>query len=264
MPEDDSDPAGYRFLAAVGRGATTVGKGIATAFHAIDPDLRRHAYLLPIAGMSYLVPRPKPIARLDDDGYRPVVLVHGLGGHPGNFIGLKTSLARNGRTRSYVIDFGSAASFDAMELHLRAAIDDIYAANELPEHAQVDIVAHSMGGLITRLAAEDPRTRERIANIVTLGTPHAGSHLARLAATELTLGLRPGSEIMQRLDAQDFWGTPEAPLITALWSLADTVVIPAQAAQFTPGRNIELPHATHYSYLIRPSAWRLIWDLLLS
>lgn len=259
---DDDAPAS-RFLTAVIGSAKTVGSTVAEAYRAIDPDLRRHFAQLPVAGLSMLTPRPGPIEPLAADGYRPLLLVHGLGGHPGNFVGLKTSFARRGRTRSYVVDFGSAASFDALASHLGLVIQDVIDANELAEHDTIDIVAHSMGGLVSRLAVDDPELRSRIANIVTLGTPHGGSHLARLASTELTMGLRPGSDVMKRLDAQDFWGTLDAPLITALWSMADTIVIPAEAAQFEGGRNIELAEATHYSYLIRPSAWDLIWQLLL-
>lgn len=260
---DDEESGVQRVLRVVGKGAASAGRGISAAFGAIDPDLRRHAYQAPLAGLSLLVPRPKPVEALPDDGYRPLVLVHGLGGHPGNFFGLKTSFARRGRKRAYVVDFGTARSFDLMAQHLRSEIADIVEVNGLGPDAKVDVIGHSMGGLIARLAAEDEATRARIAQIVTLGTPHQGSHLARLASTELVLGLRPGSEIMQRLDAQDFWGTADAPLVTAIWSPNDTVVIPAEHAQFEHGRNVELAEATHYSYLLRPTAWKLVWDVLL-
>jgi triacylglycerol lipase len=264
MSDSDDNPTLVAAWSVIKRGATSVGRSIADAYHAVDPDVRRHAFQLPLAGLSLLVPRPRPVDALPPDGYRPVIFVHGLGGHPGNFFALKTYFAGRGRTRTYVVDFGNASSFDVMVSHLRNVIDEVVERNALGDDEKVDVVAHSMGGLITRLVVEDPEQRERIANLVTLGTPHVGSHLARLAATRLTIELRPGSETMRRLKAQDFWGHEESPLLTAFWSPSDTVVLPAESAKFPAGRTIEVAGVTHYGYLIDPSVWRQAWAVLLS
>lgn len=261
--EDEEPSTAAAIWSAVRRGASSIGRSFAGAYRAVDPDVRRHAYQLPLAGLSLLVPRPRVIEALPDDGYRPVVFVHGLGGHPGNFVGLKTYFAGRGRTRTYVVDFGNASSFEAMEVHLRDKIDDVVEANDLADDETIDVVAHSMGGLVTRLVLDDPAYRSRVANLVTLGTPHDGSHLARLAATRVTTELRPGSETLTRLHAQDFWGREDAPLLTALWSRSDTVVLPAESARFERGRTIEAQQTTHYGYLIRPSNWRIVWGALL-
>ena len=249
---------------AVRRGAVSVGRSVAGAYRSVDPDVRRHAFQLPLVGLSLLVPRPRHIEPLPADGFRPLVFVHGLGGHPGNFFALKTYFAARGRTRGYVVDFGNASSFEVMAGHLRDVLDEVVARNALDPGATVDIVAHSMGGLIARFVLEDPEYRVRIANLVTLGTPHVGSHLARLASTELTLALRPGSEILRMLERQEFWGTADAPLLTAFWSRADTVVLPAESAQFERGRTVEVAGVTHYGYLIQPSVWREVFAALLT
>lgn len=248
----------------VRRGAVSVGRSVAGAYRSIDPDLRRHAFQLPVLGLTLLVPRPRVIEALPDDGYRPLVFVHGLGGHPGNFFAMKTYFASRGRTRSYAVDFGNASSFEVMAAHLRDVLDEVVAVNELSDDARIDVVAHSMGGLLTRWVLEDETYRNRIANVVTLGTPHIGSHLARLAATALTLELRPGSETLKRLEAQTFWGREESPLLTAFWSPSDTVVLPAESAQFPSGRSIEVQGITHYGYLITPAVWREVWSALLA
>lgn len=258
--EDESESNAVVALKVVGRGLAAAGRTVVNAYQAIDPDFRRQAYQLPLLGLMLLAPQRRVIEPLPDDGSRPLVFVHGLGGQPGNFTGLKIYFGRRGRTRAYTADFGNAASMEIMRQLLTEVIEQIIAVNELGDDDQIDIVAHSMGGLITRLALEEPDVRRRIANIVTLATPHSGSHLARLAATAKILALRPNSPTMQLLDAQDFWDDDHAPNVTALWSRADTVVLPGEHGQFEHGLNIEVEGSTHYSYLITPSVWRLIWN----
>lgn len=46
---------------------------------------------------------------------------------------------------------------------------------KFPEGTKFDIVAHSMGGLIARIAIQTLGQRARVANLITLGTPHLGS-----------------------------------------------------------------------------------------
>lgn len=262
--QEQIEGAAARAWGVVRRSAVSLGRSVAGAYRSVDPDVRRHAYQLPLAGLSLLVPRPRTIEALPPDGFRPVVFVHGLGGHPGNFLGLKTYFAGRGRTRSYVVDFGNASSLSVMADHLDNVLDDIYARNQLEEDQQVDLVAHSMGGLVARLMLDDEVNRLRVANLVTLGTPHLGSHLARLAATELTVELRPGSETLNLLESQDFWGLKESPLLTAFWSRADTIVLPAESARFPDGRTVEVEGVTHYSYLMYPSVFSEVWRALLA
>lgn len=64
-----------------------------------------------------------------------------------------------------------------------AAIDCLADAYERP----IGIVAHSMGGLAVRQVAADDDRANRIAAVVTLGTPHTGSAVARAVAWVLGL-----------------------------------------------------------------------------
>lgn len=72
------------------------------------------------------------------------------------------------------------------------------------ETAPIDIVAHSMGGLVARAGATgalDGMPRLNIARLFTLGTPHRGAKLARLLAPDLAShSMRPGSAFLKWLD----------------------------------------------------------------
>lgn len=249
-----------RALATAGR---WVGRKAADGWQAIDPDLRAHLAQLPVVGLTQLSARGTAITPVPDDGHRPVVFVHGFGGAPGNFLPLRAWLWTKGLKRTYAFEQPGEGSLEDAAGVLSAYIQAVLEVNALPPEAQVDLVAHSMGGVVARLALDDRATRARVATLVTLGSPHAGSHLARYANTTRALALRPGSTAMVRLDAQLPWaGSPGWPRLVAFWSPADVIVIPAESARVEGATNLELPGFTHYSYLVRPECWRRVKDAL--
>ncbi len=201
---------------------------------------------------------------LPDDGHHPIVLVHGLAGHPGNFMALRQYLAVKGRKRVYAIDFGSAENLDLMANLLRDFLAAVVERNELDDDARIDVIAHSMGGLVTRLAVEEPATASRVGTVITMASPHSGTYTARLGATTPTTELRPESPVVKRLARQLPWDEhPELPRLVALWSASDLIVLPGEGGQVPGAENIELPGYTHYSYFLNPDAWRLMHRLLL-
>jgi pimeloyl-ACP methyl ester carboxylesterase len=56
--------------------------------------------------------------------------------------------------------------------HLMAAIDNALAAN--PGQGKVILIAHSMGGLVSRAYLESANYRDDVVELYTLGTPHLG------------------------------------------------------------------------------------------
>lgn len=130
----------------------------------------------------------------------PVVLVHGMWSspevwHEGNFV---QALKSAGYTTINLADYSansvltfspgyseSAPGRAAIMRSIKAAIDSCKASGAAV--SQVDIVAHSLGGLMTRSLAQDPVfTNQKnfykgyIHRFITLGTPHLGSPLGPL------------------------------------------------------------------------------------
>lgn len=235
-------------LAAVGR---VVGGTVSDAWSAVDPDMRRQLLHLPLAGLTALGPGRAQVKPLEDDGHRPVVFVHGLGGHRGNFGILRAWFAIQGRTRTYAVHFPKGASLDTMARQLAAYLGEVVRTNRLDDLAQIDLVAHSMGGLISRLALEDAAVARRVHTLVTLGTPHHGTHAARYAATHQSLQLRPGSPVLERLAVQEPWQGP--PRLVCFWSDADMMMLPAETARVEGADNIEVPGTSHLAWLLVPA-----------
>ena len=260
-----------RFWQLFARGAVVAGRAAASAsvtaaglaadaYRSVDPDLRRHVAHTPIVGLTHLLPTA-PIAALPDDGHNPVIFVHGLAGHPGNFFALRQFMAFHGRTRGYAVPLPGRARFPVQADALSHAIREVCAVNGLPDTARVDIVAHSMGGLVTRYALEDAAVRERIGRIVTLGTPHTGTWAARYAATHQTLDLRPTADVMTVLNAQIPWAAAWPRLFT-FWSRADMLLLPPESALVDGGVAVDCSDVSHMSYLLNPRVFARVVECL--
>jgi len=242
--------------ALLGRAAARAGRSIAGAYQAIDPDVRRHAAQLPLIGLTQLGARQGAPAAMPDDGHRPVIFIHGLQGARGNFMGMQAFFRLAGRRRTYAVSLRPGAPMRELAEDLSRFLEGVIACNGLPEGKRVDLVAHSMGGLVARLALTSPATAARVGTLVTLGTPHAGTHAARFAATAQTLELRPGSVILAALEEQLPWGSlPGQPRLVALWSRSDMLLLPPESGRLEGAENIEVEGFTHFAYLLHPEGW---------
>lgn len=218
-----------------------------TAYGAVDPDVRLHVADSLLAGPTLIGSRDTLVVRLADDGHRPLVCVHGLGGHPQNFLPLRALMWMRDRRRVYA--FGYDESLDAAAEKLASTLEAIALANELAPDAKFDIVAHSMGGLVVRLAMLDPRVAARVHTVVTLATPHHGTLTARFLSTPRALDLRPGSPILERIAGQVPWKNSR---LIAFWSPSDVLMLPATTATVEGADNRELGGVSHNGFLVRP------------
>ncbi len=250
--------------AAVARGATWLAGRVSAAYQAVDPSLRRHIAHAPIAGLTMLTGSSEAPSARPADGFRPVLFVHGLAGHPGNFGPMRTYFRLLGRTRTWSFGLPSGARVPEMAEALHEYIEALARANGLDGDGAFDIVAHSMGGLVTRHALREQAFRRRVSAVVTLGTPHGGTWAARYAATQLTLDLRPGSAVIESSAAEVPWPrAPDYPRLVAAWSRDDVLLIPHETGAVPGAENIETPGFSHLSFLVDPRAWDFAWSALL-
>ena len=239
--------------------AQALGAGVTTAIESIDADLRRELLQMPVLALTVLGPRHVPIRALPDDGHRPLVFLHGLGGHRGNFLPMRSWLGLQGRRRGYAIGLQSGVDLMTLGRQLSTTIDQILTANRIPD-GQVDIVAHSMGGVVARLALLEVATLQRVHTLVTLGTPHQGTQLARLGGTQRCHDLRPESPVMSALSVQLPWRGPTR--LVCLWSRADPIMQPAETAMVEGAYDVVMAAHNHTDYLLRKSAWRAVHQVL--
>ncbi|HBG26119.1 MAG: hypothetical protein A2Y10_16335 [Planctomycetes bacterium GWF2_41_51] len=110
----------------------------------------------------------------------PVVMVHGLYGNPSDFSKMGDELTAKGWLYLYLASYNNTASFDKNIPKVKAEIKNALNGPRGAGYAatKVDVVAHSMGGLLVKKM--DTSTQESIRKIITIGTPYKGSPLATL------------------------------------------------------------------------------------
>jgi len=84
----------------------------------------------------------------------PVVLVHGFLGDPTNFLMLRRYLAFRGVRNFAAFSYAPRLDYPRLACRLGELVDAICAGTGAPE---VDIVGHSLGGLVARYLVEMPR-----------------------------------------------------------------------------------------------------------
>ncbi|MFJ3638908.1 esterase/lipase family protein [Streptomyces sp. NPDC090108] len=203
----------------------------------------------------------RPSARPDEEGTArlpvppgpPVVLLHGFIDNRSVFVLLRRSLAQHGRDRVVSLNY-SPLTCDirtAAEL-LGRHVEEICARTGSD---RVDIVGHSLGGLIARYYAQCLGGDLRVRTLVTLGTPHAGTRAVPLAnAHPIVRQMRPGSPLLEEL-------TRPAPgcrtRFVSFWSDLDSVMDPLEAACVDhpdlDARNVRVSGIGHLALPVHPA-----------
>ncbi|MER6530838.1 alpha/beta fold hydrolase [Streptomyces sp. NPDC001508] len=169
---------------------------------------------------------PNGAAQLPARPELPVVLLHGFIDNRSVFVLLRRNLAQQGRHHVQSLNY-SPLTCDirtAAEL-LGRHIEEICARTGSP---QVDIVGHSLGGLIARYYVQRLGGHNRIRTLVTLGTPHSGTRAVPLAnAHPIVRQMRPGSDVIEELALPaPGCGTR----FVSFWSDLDSVMDPLESA----------------------------------
>lgn len=147
----------------------------------------------------------------------PVVLLHGFIDNRSVFVLLRRSLARHGWHHLESLNY-SPLTCDirtAAEL-LGRHIEEICARTGQRE---VDIVGHSLGGLIARYYVQRLGGDRRVRTLVTLGTPHGGTAVAPLAgAHPIVRQMRSGSAPIEELRLPRPAAAPGSSASGASWT----------------------------------------------
>jgi triacylglycerol esterase/lipase EstA (alpha/beta hydrolase family) len=240
----------------VGRAAVTAGRFVAQksveAYKAVDPDVHRHIAQLPLMTYSLYKRKGVPIEAGTPDGHPPLVFVHGLGGGRGDFRPMAWYLKRMGRKRSYAIAFETSQDIPGRAAALAEFIREIL---EVTGEAQVDLIAHSLGGVVARLAIAEQGIAPAVKTLITMGTPHGGTYSARLGNSPVTRELRPDSPLIRNLAEKPL---PPGLHVVSFWSRGDLVILPPESAALAGSEQIEVHRYTHYGYLIVPASWKAV------
>jgi hypothetical protein len=189
---------------------------------------------------------------------RPVIVVHGYAMNRANFLPLAGRLARAG--------FGPVLGFEYWTLGKASS-----AARRLGQYVErvcevsgverLDVIGHSMGGVVGRYLVTLGGGAPRVRNLITIGSPHGGSDYSGFGFGRPTSELLPGSNLLQRLEAAPL---PAATRITAIWSRNDALVPASRNARLRGCDEIVYDDLGHLSMLISRRVTRDILEILSS
>lgn len=194
-----------------------------------------------------LFPFARPYAcDFDEDDACPVLLLHGYGANSGFWQRLHQRLAAN-RIAHCAADLEPVmGSIDGYADRIEEAAARLLAANRA---SSIILVCHSMGGLAAR-AWLRRYGHGRLARVITLGTPHAGSLLASYGLGINARQMLPASawnhEERHWLSAlAESEAVSVRSLFVCLWSRHDNIVMPQSSATLQDAKNIALEGVGH-------------------
>jgi pimeloyl-ACP methyl ester carboxylesterase len=228
---------------------------------------RRLAPRFPLVVRSLLhgEARPDPV-----EGRKPpVILLHGFGtssavtGPLAHYLRNETGrpvirVPLGGRLPIHLGDVRASAARVLEEIERRAAASGF---------AYVDVVGHSLGGLVATYLLKELDRGCRVRRVVTLGTPHRGAPAALLGALVLGFFSRaiwqmiPGSPLLRELAGLP---VPSGSEIVAVASDADGLVpLPfARPPKMPRLRCAGVSGLGHLEFLTSPLSFRLVESVL--
>ncbi len=142
--------------------------------------------------------------------------------------------------------FGSIDNYTPI---IEAAVQRVTAATGL---APV-LVAHSMGGLASRAWLKSVGDAALPYRIITIGTPHSGTWLARFGSTLNALQMRQGDAWQKALSAAE---PPERlARFTCFYGHADNIVFPASTATLPGADNRHIAACAHVHMTYHAQVW---------
>ncbi|HEX4523625.1 MAG TPA: alpha/beta fold hydrolase [Casimicrobiaceae bacterium] len=174
----------------------------------------------------------------------PLLLVHGVAVNDGVWFAVRRDLVRRGLGPVYTINYGPPlAGIEYFAGQLASRIDAICAATGAE---RVALIAHSMGGLVAR-AYLRRFGAARIAQLITIGTPHHGSILAWTFFGRCLAQMRPGNPWLADINRAE--SAPATVPITSIRSRHDSMVAPQASAELACARNVALAGIGHNALL---------------
>ena len=185
---------------------------------------------------------------------RPVLLVHGIAHNASAFIQMKTKMQKRGWLHVFTMNYSTInKKLTEMASELAWQVDKVI---EVTKSSQIDIVAHSLGGIVSRYYLSSKMGKGKIKNLVTLGAPHKGTYLSPLLKTlafnkNLSSDLYIDSPLLKGLQQKTI---PKDSTITSIYSKYDWTVWPqdncfVEGSPSSAFKNIKLDFVSHISLL---------------
>jgi triacylglycerol lipase len=190
---------------------------------------------------------PSPVADAPASasaGARPIVLVHGYTQNRTNFLWLSRWLRRRGHGPFFGFNYQSFGPVEESARALDAFVEEVVRATG---GGPVDLVCHSLGGLVARTYVDLHGGHRRVARVVTLGTPHRGLDHASGVVGASVRDMQPRTGFIAKLDGAPL---PATVSYLSIYSSHDNIVFPARVSSLgVRGSDIMVERQGHFGIL---------------
>ncbi len=180
----------------------------------------------------------------------PLLLIHGYFCNRGVWWWLRRGLRAQGRSVATINLEPPLGGIEELAEGLDARIRSLVAETGAEK---VVLVGHSMGGLAAR-AYLRRHGGNRVAKLITLGTPHHGTRLARIGLGRNAREMAPGSAWIRELAEAE----PSPVPVLSVWSARDNYVMPQDSSRLAGAREIVLPALGHLAMAFSPRVLEIL------
>ncbi|MBC7624109.1 MAG: alpha/beta fold hydrolase [Aeromicrobium sp.] len=205
----------------------------------------------------------------------PILLVHGYCSNRGMWVKFRQRLQQASVGPVFSVDLSPPfASIDRLATQLATRIEEVC---KLTGASQVFVIAHSMGGLVTRAYMQQDRQQmrqlsmqqntqlsgtQRIAGFMSLGSPHHGSALATFGLGVCVREIRRQSDWLARLAQSE---TQMAHTTLPAWSIYttnDDLAYPPETSRLSWADNIVVDGVGHVGLLYSAHVFAIVKNIL--
>lgn len=184
---------------------------------------------------------------------KTIVFVHGYLSNPSCFLPLAGYLRARGHSRTLAYRYPAHIGIEQAAIGLR---------DYLKSHVRggrIDLVCHSLGGLVARVYLQNLGGTRRVDSCVTLGTPHRGTYSAYWLWSRVGRELRPDSDVIARIRSTA--SRAKSVRFLSVTAGSDNIVLPRVFAK-CENDTFYVPKLGHMGLLFSPQVFHKIHSFL--
>ncbi|MEV1287614.1 alpha/beta fold hydrolase [Micromonospora sp. NPDC049679] len=221
----------------------------------------RRIFGILLAALTLVTVGPLPSAQAAA-ARTPVIFVHGFGGSASNWTTAKSVFRSAGYSDSelFTYDYNSSQSNETSAAGLAAFVNQVRSRTGA---ARVDLVNHSMGGLVTRWYVKQLGGQSVVGHWASLaGANHGTTSAGACILLPSCIEMYPGSVFLSRLNAGD--ETPGSTRYRTWYSPCDGVILPYTSTTVSGATNTYVACTGHLAFLTDTAILRQVSGFMAS
>lgn len=196
-----------------------------------------------------------PKSSSPQDNRCPIILVHGYMMRGLVMYPIKLRLNKDEYKNVYLFTYSPPwLNIDNFSLQLK---DNVEFVKKDTGAEKVDLICHSMGGLVALNYINNLDGAKSVYRLITLGAPFGGSKLWSFSIGRCGKEMKPGSEFLKKLNM------PSSGIkTTAIYTTFDEMVIPYEYSKLEGANNIRMNYIGHVGLLFDSKVYKVIREAL--